>query len=113
MNIFFGINFLSPRWGLGLERMGVIFRWVLPIANARRAFSPEIPLTKRHWINNMDSETYNNDLLGKPHFSPYFPNKTTSVANRYCLPIPTSLPYLKQKNEVIRLREVWRLTHCY
>jgi len=23
----------------------------------------------------MDSETYNNNLLGKPHFLPYFPNK--------------------------------------
>ena len=31
----------------------------------------------------MDLETYNNNLLGKPHFLPYFPNKTTLVASIY------------------------------
>jgi hypothetical protein len=54
----------------------------------------------------MDSETYNNNLFGKPHFLPYFPNKTTSVASIYSSLSPTSLLYLKQKNEVIRLRGV-------
>ena len=51
----------------------------------------------------MDSETYNNNLLGKPHFLPYFTNRTTLVASIYSSLFPTSLPYLKQKNEVIRL----------
>ena len=51
----------------------------------------------------MDSETYNNNLLGKPHFLPYFPNKTTLVASIYSSLFLTSLPYLKQKNKVIRL----------
>ena len=54
----------------------------------------------------MDLETYNNNLLGKPHFLPHFPNRTTSVALIYSSLFPTSLPYLKQKNEVIKLRDV-------
>jgi len=52
------------------------------------------------------AENLNNDLFGKPHFLPYFPNKTTSVTAIYSSLPPTSLPYLKQKNEVIRLRGV-------
>jgi hypothetical protein len=51
----------------------------------------------------MDSETYKNDLLGKPHFLPYFPNKTTSVVVIYNSSSSTSF---KQKNEVIRLKEI-------
>jgi len=45
----------------------------------------------------MDSETYKNDLLGKPHFLPYFPNKTTSVVVIYNSSSSTSLPNLNRK----------------
>ena len=59
----------------------------------------------------MDSETYNNNLLGKPYFSPYFPNKTTSVAGNE---INTSKPHyliLIRKNEVMRLEK--NVNSCY
>jgi len=40
----------------------------------------------------MDSETYNNNLLGKPHFAPYFPYKTTLIVSIYNSLFPTLLP---------------------